>query len=512
MSVRLPRWLQDRAELVGLLAVLTVAAVLRLSYLSEDYGHPDEVIATKVVAALRANGDWDSNWARADLDSDFRYDQYNFSSYHYAVHLFSLLVDALPGTTSWGTEREGLSLHRLFSALLAIVAVGQVAWIGRKLAGPVAGVGAGAGAALLPLLVQDAHYARPEAFTTVLTLLVVALSWPRAAWSPRRLIVAGVLVGLLVACKVSMLALAWLPLVALWPVKDYRAGWSRAAAAPALVGMGVLIGFYLGAPYALINPVAYLSGINHLMVQYAGLHPPYGLIEGGPVGIMIVRYAAATAGWVGLAFGIIGAASLVRSRQWAVLALIAAPLAVFCAYFATRTVFFERNLSHVAPLACVLAGLGLGAVYRTLGHPVGRWAGTGTAVLATVALARPWDLSHRLVFDHYSQAGQRQMVAVEAEVRGRFPGVEVQFYEAMSSRARDGLLVHFQGGGPPVIVRLVDYHDEWSRHYGPSLLAPFVAEEIAVNPSLFSDVPGCTLHTYSSWTDRYCLVSGLKDR
>lgn len=512
MSARLPRWLQERAEPVGLLAVLAVAAVLRLAYLSEDYGHPDEVIATKVVAALRAHGDWDSNWARADLDANFRYDQYNFSSYHYAVHLFSLLVEALPGTSSWGTEREGLWLHRLFSALLAIVAVGQVAWLGRKLAGPVAGVGAGAGAALLPLLVQDAHYARPEAFTTVLTLLVVALSWPRAAWSPRRLIVAGVLVGLLVACKVSMLALVWLPLVSLWPVRDFRVGWNRAAAAPVLVVMGVLVGFYLGAPYALIDPVAYLNGINHLMVQYAGLHPPYGLLEGGPVGVMIARYAAATVGWVGLALGAIGTASLVRTRQWAALALIAGPLAVFCAYFATRTVFFERNLSHVAPLACVLAGVGLGALHSTLGRLGAGWAGLGTAVLAAIALSRPLDLSHRLVFDHYSQAGQRRMVALESEVRARFPGVEVQFYEAMSSRARDGLLAHFAGGGRPVIVRLVDYHDEWSRHYGPSLLTPFVAEEIAVNPSLFSDVPGCTLHTYSSWTDRYCLVSGLKDR
>jgi hypothetical protein len=512
VSARLPRWLQDRAELVGLLAVLTVAAVLRLSYLAEDYGHPDEVIATKVVAALRANGDWDSNWARADFGSDFRYDQYNFSSYHYALYLFSLLVDTLPGATSWEAEREGLSLHRLFSALLATVAVGQVAWLGRKLAGPIAGVGAGAGAALLPLLVQDAHYARPEAFVTVLTLGVVALSWPRAAWCPRRLIVAGILVGLLVACKVSMLALVWLPLVSLWSVRDYRVGWSRAAAAPALVGMGLLIGFYLGVPYVLINPVAYLNGINQLMVQYTGTHPPHGLIEGGPVGVMIARYAAATAGWGGLALGMFGAASLVRSRQWAALALIAGPLTIFCAYFATRTVFFERNLSHVAPMACVLAGVGLGALHRALGRRGAGWAGLGTAVVAAVAMARPLDLSHRLVFDHYSQAGQRRMLAIESEVRARFPGMEVQFYEALSSHARDSLLTHFERGGPPVIVRLVDYHDEWSRHYGPSLLAPFVAEEIAVNPSLFSDVPGCTLHTYSSWTDRYCLVSGLKDR
>jgi hypothetical protein len=512
VSARLPRWLKERAELAGLLTVLAVAAVLRLAYLSEDYGHPDEVIATKVVASLDANRDWDSNWARADLDSEFRYDQYNFSSYHYALYLFSLLVDALPGTTSWEAEREGLSLHRLFSALLAIVAVGQVAWLGRKLAGPVAGVGAGAGSALLPLLVQDAHYARPEAFVTVLTLGVVALSWPQAVWSPRRLIAAGFVAGLLVACKVSMLALVWLPLVSLWPVREFRVGWTRATAAPVLVGMAVLVGFYLGAPYALIDPVAYLNGINHLMLQYAGLHPPYGLIEGGPVGVMLVRYAAATAGWAGLALGMIGAASLVRSRQWAVLALIAGPLAVFCAYFSTRTVFFERNLSHVAPLACVLAGVGLGALHRALDHRGAGWAGLGTAVVAAVAVARPLDLSHRLVFNHYSQAGQRQMLAVESEVQARFPGLEVQFYEVMSNRARDSLLTHFERGGPPVIVRLVDYHDEWSRHYGPSLLAPFVAEEIAVNPSLFSDVPGCTLHTYSSWTDRYCLVSGLKDR
>jgi hypothetical protein len=64
-------------------------------------------------------------------------------------------------------------------------------------------------------------------------------------------------------------------------------------------------------------------------------------------------------------------------------------------------------------------------------------------------------------------------------------------------------------GGAPVLLREIDYHDEWCAQFSPPFTQQFKLKLLATVPSIFSDVPGCTLHVYNSWTSRYFLVEGL---
>ncbi len=79
-------------------------------------------------------------------------------------------------------------------------------------------LGVGLWVAVNPLLVQDSHYARPEAFLTLVTLGLVLTAFGRP---PRRAgggpSLAGVLFGLVVACKVTLGLWFWLPLLACYP-------------------------------------------------------------------------------------------------------------------------------------------------------------------------------------------------------------------------------------------------------------------------------------------------------
>src|SRR6185436_1753396 len=111
----------------------------------------------------------------------------------------------------WRSRDGGFAVYRFFVAALACLVVGQAMHLGHKLGGWVAAVSAGLLTAVATLLVQDAHYIRPEPFVTVLTLAAVTVSLPAAGAQRWRPLAAALCVGLLVACKISMLALAWLP-------------------------------------------------------------------------------------------------------------------------------------------------------------------------------------------------------------------------------------------------------------------------------------------------------------
>ena len=95
-------------------------------------------------------------------------------------------------------------------------------------------------AALNPLLFEDSLFARPESFVTLLTLIA---AWLMTRDQHPKSEIAGVsavsfVVGLLIATKISMLALLPLPFLPLKTVGSCRLwrflpvrGWARAAAA-----------------------------------------------------------------------------------------------------------------------------------------------------------------------------------------------------------------------------------------------------------------------------------------
>jgi hypothetical protein len=461
---------------------------------------------------MRSSGDWDTNWAKAPkLESSFRYDQYNFSSYMYGTFFFYRAAKWVPWLEAWRSRDQGFWVYRMFSALLATVVVAQAWWLARRLAGARAGLAAGALVAVVPLLVQDAHYIRPEAFVTVLTMAAVMLSLPGERWARSRVLLAGVAVGLAIACKVSMLPLAILPVLpALMSGGASRGLARRLGGALVLAGAGIAVGFAAGVPGALWHPEVFLHGVRYLATHYVGLHPPHSHFEGGGVTEMLGGYFWATLGWPLLTVGVIGAAWLCRWRRWFEAAALVGPTALFSIYFCTRSVFFERNLSHVVPLLGVLAGIGVVAVGRVISRRIGINASFGVAAILALTLWRPTDLSIRLVQEVFSGRAEERLGQLENRLRAEHPGLEWRVSSLLNSDPLEEMARRFDLVATPLVLRAHDYHDEWTRLQLAQLGREFEVELLGVNPSIFGDVPACTLHTYGSWTDRYYLVKARR--
>jgi cobalamin biosynthesis protein CobD/CbiB len=137
-----------------------------------------------------------------------------------------------------------------------------------------------------------------------------------------------------------MVLMAWLPLV---PVV---AGWRDVPARNRSLAFGPLalgLGFLLGAPGAIAHPAQFFHGVQHLMTQYGGAHPPHSHLKGGPVADLLVDFFRATLGWPLLAAAALGGCRLARRRQWVELALMAGPVLIFAGYFAMQSVFLNAT-------------------------------------------------------------------------------------------------------------------------------------------------------------------------
>lgn len=499
------RWL-------GPVLLVIVAFGFRSAHYRENYGHPDETITFEVVRYMRSSGDWDSNWAKAKLEPGFHYEQYNFASYLHATFGFYRLVKGIPALDEWRSRDGGFWVYRFFSVALATLAVMQTWWLARRVGGARVGLAAGAWVAVLPGLVQDAHYARPEAFVTVLTLAAVLLSLPRGRFSKWRVFGAAVVVGVAVACKISMLAMAWLPLVALIPVERGAAvGLGRWAWAAGLTLTGLMVGFAVGAPDAVAHLQIYARGVLYLTQQYAGLHPPHSPLLDETATGLLTRYYISTLGGLGLVAGLGGGVVLWWQRRRRECVALVGPVVLFAGYFCTRSVFFERNLSHLLPLWCVLAALGLAAGASWIERRCGVRAAWCLAALLALALVRPTDISLRLIKEFSGEPAKDRATQME-KLRLAHPSLAWRETDLLSSLPLEELRQHFKDAGGALLVRVIDYHDEWSTYHGPLLQAQFEAKLLATSPGAFADVESCTLHTYGSWTDRFYLITGvLKD-
>jgi hypothetical protein len=192
--------------------------------------------------------------------------------------------------------------------------------------------------------------------------------------------------------------------------------------------------------------------------------------------------------------------------------LLAGPVVLFAGYFATRGVFFERNLSHVLPLFFILAAVGVmeaaGRASRRVGGGRVAWAALGMLFLALPALRSTWPL----VTLEYSGAGARRHAAFEAEVRYQNPDAEWREIWLLDKEALPTMAADLAAGSRPLLVRVTDFSDEWTAFNLSDFEAQFQAKLVADYPSTFPELPVCTLHTYNSPRNRYYLVTGLRGR
>jgi len=485
------------ATAAAILAVTLGAGALRLHAVRDyTYGHPDEEIARAVVVSVLKSGDDDTNWERTDVVSQFHYTEYNFSSYY----LFAADVERLLGHAKIDIAHQAgalrLHLRELSSVLgaLCVLFAGLFAW---RVGGALCGFTTALLCACHVSLFQDSLYARPETFVTLLTLLLLATLASDRIHRGLVLILAGLIVGLLVACKITFLLYLPFPLL-LAPallstprdgksVESHLLLWSGSLSAY-FVAIGV--GFAMGVPYALRFPWEYVQGLVPLIVQYNhgccidSVGGKADLIERLAYGF---SYLVQTVGYPALVLALIGASRLAWRRDVRMLLILSGPLLTLLYFLQTET-FYERNFSQALPVVFLLVGLGIQASLDLLRQP--RWLERGlAAALVGAAVATPAMVLAKAVDPALDGRYQRQIDA-ETETLSQSGTVSIldlpESLKLMPSR-------------PPVfcgsflyVTRVYDERSELGK------LQKSGYQIVGIVQSVFGDHPVSTLQSYLS--------------
>ena len=336
----------DVAWIVGLICLAALFVALRA-----NFSHPmlniDEGIPILVSRAMTQRGVLDPDWAYIAKTPEFH--QYNFYLYNMVAHGVIKLAAAM--------QVSPYAALRLFNLVVQLSALALSLDTLRRI-----GVGgfaialAGLLIAVAPGLVQDTGMARPESFLYLMSALFVwVLALPLAGkW---RMLLAGFVLGAGVAVKITFASLlVMLPFVVPLrgrPVKDL-------IGEAACFITAALAGFAVSAPYALVHFDFFLEGLEALNTQYRNGHPPHSLPAyslGGEI-LWMLRYVVELYGLALLAACAAPFLLSGKARDWAA-AFVIAWLVLF-AYFATKPVFFERNLSHALIPLLIAAALAVG--------------------------------------------------------------------------------------------------------------------------------------------------------
>jgi len=392
------------------LAVVTTVVVVLIGLRLDDYSGfhmPDELIVINVVHWMTEHSSWDTNWANVNFHgafhaSTFQYDQYNFSSYHYFMLLLSQLTSVSGGVEDVLFYR-GASAAFQFSTVLVIVL-----FCLRFFDKPTAFI-AVVIYAVIPTLVQDAHYARVESFLGLLTMLTVyfsALYWQTGQRT--YLWWAFALIGICIASKINFVLMVVVPLWAVWrcqriilqPGDTLRLGQLRLLA----TGAGlVLVTAFLTAPYAFIHYEKFWSGVQFLLGQYN----PEALRQVYPGSVWlfqlqrIVGFFVATLGLPLCSLFVFAIVVLARSHK-SLLGLLGMPILLYVLLVAQYPVFYERNLSHILPLAVVLMAVGLRQLFAFISQSIKQtWVlDTVQVMLLAVVCSVPFEISRLYVAEY----------------------------------------------------------------------------------------------------------------
>jgi len=395
------------------LAVLILFLVAcRLTRL-HPYSHPDEAIATSVVAHMQEAGKLETNWALApDMPSAFKYPQHNFAGYHVMLAGWDRAARAV-------STRSRLDRLRVPSCLAFLATVVVAASLTHVLTNStVASLFTAACTSSSVQLFQDSLYARPEAWASLLVIVMLTLLTSKrpAGSAPFRILMAAFLVGYLVSIKISFIGFVVLPFVAI--ADSVRNSSGSAGRLPVLAVAGLAAcwaGLIAGMPHAHWDD--YWFGIKVLREQYSSEHWPHGL---GPAASFVRRalhglsFVGSTIGLPIVTLSVIGMVVVSTRAVSAAVAFVFSGLYVI--YFMSTPVVFERNFSHALPLIFVAAGVG----FHSLCHRISASAVVRPLVmcgLASICLAMPLSVWGKLRFaamsPHAVQKYGQQLVGVQ---------------------------------------------------------------------------------------------------
>jgi len=478
--------------------ILTIALIIRTTSLTTFGPLYDEKITKDVVTGIW-NGDWSNNWKGTVTNPDYRVDMYNFSSYMYADALLAGMAGKLaPRLPNGDPDFDYWS--RLFSALAGTLAVFLFYLVARRWFSEDTAVVAMALMAIIPLLVQDAHYARPEAFVLALTgaAYLFLLRFDSEPGRLRYLGYASFCFGLLIACKVSMIPMAAIPVLFTGRLKDRRL---LIRAAGIWAGC-MLLGTFIGVPDAFFHPAAYWHGVEFLRKQYAGVTMPHASIDSTNSVSLTAAYFWQTTGLL-LAFALAGAVLLAKARRFVVLAATAGPVVFYLAYFASQRTFFERNLSHVVPLMAILAALAL----TTISQKVPAKARSAVLVaLVAVAAGRALWVSSRLVFVAMRTTTERRSFDDQLRLLRRVRG-RIDYNTGLATDKQLADMIQLgKTAQHDFLVRVLDFHDSFTRKHLEELERQTNWREVDYFPSIFEGFDVSTLIAYHSVSYRYLFL------
>lgn len=343
--------------------------------------HPDEPTNLRVVDRMVVDDDLNPHF--------FNYPSL-FLYLNSAIHLDGPLLGWLPGlgerapisaTTPSGSPLTGVGfaptsgavvLHRLLTVAfgLGVVVVG---WLtARRVA---TGVVAPAFTAVLlacsPTLVEHSKLVTPDMLAALLVGLGVLCSiwvFQRGSWNSY--LVAGAVVGLAAGAKYTAVLVA-APVVVAAIVANRREAWYRLPVA----GLMAVLAFVASTPFAVLDPKAFLAGLEFERQHYASGHDG---MEGDTVSFYLDLLVSREAVLLGaVVAGLIAIALTLRDR-WRVAAILLAFPVVYGVAVGMQSVRNDRTIMLVLPALAVLAAF---VVERIRGRvPIA----TGVAALVAV--------------------------------------------------------------------------------------------------------------------------------
>ena len=431
--------------------------------------YPDEDIAQAVSGRIWRHRTVDTNWRHApEVARLYPGDQFNFSSAILAAQPLAYVAARLRHA-----EPFDLPSLRFASAVYGAAALVVFFLSFRRMLGPAAALLSVLLAATSSQLFLESAYARPEAF--VLFAFAVALyaalrtgdsrGGACIAWAA----VTGFFCGLLVAAKFSLLFVPLHMGAVVLAMSFGRIGESRRPAAGnamsiAVLAVATLPGFAVGAPYAAMDPAAFVNGTHALLTQYGGAHLPYGR----PFSPTSERLAYALSpiiavnGVPQLVLGGAGAAWFMARRPWLGTALIV-PALVFVLYFSTRPVYFERNFSHYLPLLHAFCAYAIVSLARRIGGSHRQLAMSVGAIALAAVLIAPVRMLYRMAVEVIPE--QRAWNASVTRRQAALAGNSGLPFDPSTTFLTPPQVAHFAETGaaqPPAIYRLLDLADPFS--------------------------------------------------
>lgn len=317
----------------GLLGILLLAAALRFAGLGwglRHPPHPDESVFLDNVAAMIRSG-----------DLDHRYYQYPGLFFYVLYPLVYALPHDPPGPSAYLAARALVAAFGVAACALADA-------LGRRVAGPGAGLLAALLLAVSPVAVETAHMVRPDVVLQVFTLAAL-LALPRVGPRLDGDLRAGLALGLAGAVKFTAVFLVPSYLARRLAVPGPRA---RGALLAGAVALAV---FVLASPYAALHVGDFVAGVR---AQVGYHYQERGL---GPVSYprMVLFYLESARKALGLPGALLCVAGLIpalkSARVWVPLLLLPATA---IAVLATSDVKHDRFLLPALSVAFVLAGAG----------------------------------------------------------------------------------------------------------------------------------------------------------